>query len=199
MPVRLRSLQWIAVAGSLLAAGAMGACGPRPDEVSAPPARFVSAPQTEPEAIVWSDLLPSEELAALERQMSLMDYAQQPAAGHEESAPAAAQTGSSDVVADLDGLHIRMPGYLLPLDAAARGRAREFLLVPFYGACVHYPPPPPNQIVYVVAAEPVAFGEFWEARWVEGVLETRPASSALADAAYTLYLSQTELYRPGGR
>lgn len=176
---------------------ALAGCGqPEPGHARAPE-RFVPAPPGEPEPIVWSDLIPDEELAELERQMSLMQYAMQPAADHEESAPAAAQTGSSAVVSELDGLHIRMPGYLLPLDAATRGRASEFLLVPFYGACVHYPPPPPNQVVYVVAEEPVSIGEIWEARWVEGVLETRMVESELADAAYTLYLSRSELYRPG--
>lgn len=176
-------------------AAAMTGCTPPPEEVRAPE-RFIAAPEGEPESIVWSDLIPLDELQQLEQQMTLMDYASLPAASHDESAPAAGQTGSYAVVEELDGLHIRMPGYLLPLDAASRGRSGEFLLVPFYGACVHYPPPPPNQIIHVVAARPIAVGEFWEARWVEGVLETRLARNELGDAAYTLYLSRSEPYRP---
>jgi uncharacterized protein len=195
MPVYLhvRSRPARAVLAGL--ATVMSGCTPSTDEVR-PPERFIAAPAGEPESLVWSDLMPLAELETLEQQMTLMDYASLPAATHDESAPAAGQTGSYDVVEDLDGLHIRMPGYLLPLDAAARGRASEFLLVPFYGACVHYPPPPPNQIVYVVAAEPVSVSEYWEARWVEGVLETRVARNGLGDAAYTLYLSRSEPYRP---
>lgn len=195
MPVYLHVRSRPARAALAGLATVMSGCTPAADEVR-PPERFIAAPDGEPESLVWSDLMPLAELETLEQQMTLMDYASLPAATHDESAPAAGQTGSYDVVEDLDGLHIRMPGYLLPLDAAARGRASEFLLVPFYGACVHYPPPPPNQIVYVVAAEPVSVSEYWEARWVEGVLETRVARNELGDAAYTLYLSRSELYRP---
>ena len=50
--------------------------------------------------------------------------------------------------ADLNGKSIRMPGYVLPLEFDG-GETTEFLLVPFVGACIHVPPPPPNQIVYV--------------------------------------------------
>jgi len=43
---------------------------------------------------------------------------------------------------------IRMPGFVVPLDAVRNGQ-REFLLVPYFGACIHTPPPPANQIVLV--------------------------------------------------
>jgi hypothetical protein len=50
--------------------------------------------------------------------------------------------------ADLNGKSIRMPGYVLPLEFDG-SETTEFLLVPFVGACIHVPPPPPNQIVHV--------------------------------------------------
>jgi len=78
------------------------------------------------------------------------------------------QIGTFNVVDELDGLIVRMPGYILPLDYAERGQAREFLFLPYHGACIHYPPPPPNQIVYLRSAEPVSFSELWEPVWVEG-------------------------------
>jgi hypothetical protein len=52
------------------------------------------------------------------------------------------------IVEDLNGRIVRMPGYLLPLDVIG-AKVTEFLLVPYIGACIHVPPPPPNQIVYV--------------------------------------------------
>ena len=52
------------------------------------------------------------------------------------------------VVKELDGQDVRMPGYLLPLEITD-GKVTEFLLVPYVGACIHVPPPPPNQIVHV--------------------------------------------------
>jgi hypothetical protein len=52
------------------------------------------------------------------------------------------------IVEDLHGRVVRMPGYLLPLEIIG-AKVTEFLLVPYIGACIHVPPPPPNQIVYV--------------------------------------------------
>jgi hypothetical protein len=49
---------------------------------------------------------------------------------------------------ELDGVAIRLPGYLVPLDESGNG-IKEFLLVPYFGACIHTPPPPANQIVLV--------------------------------------------------
>jgi hypothetical protein len=52
------------------------------------------------------------------------------------------------IVEDLHGRLVGMPGYLLPLEIIG-AKVTEFLLVPYIGACIHVPPPPPNQIVYV--------------------------------------------------
>ncbi len=60
--------------------------------------------------------------------------------------------GTPAVVTDLDGKHVRIGGYVVPLDFEAT-TVKEFLLVPFVGACIHVPPPPPNQIVYVKTAK----------------------------------------------
>jgi hypothetical protein len=49
----------------------------------------------------------------------------------------------------LDGQNIRLPGYIVPLEVSEEGRTTEFLLVPYFGACIHVPPPPSNQIVHV--------------------------------------------------
>ena len=54
----------------------------------------------------------------------------------------------SDQLRDLVGKPVKIPGFTVPLEDFASA-ATEFLLVPFVGACVHTPPPPPNQLVYV--------------------------------------------------
>ena len=56
------------------------------------------------------------------------------------------------VVPELDGKRVRIGGYVVPLDFEATN-VKEFLLVPFVGACIHVPPPPPNQIIYVKSAK----------------------------------------------
>jgi hypothetical protein len=60
---------------------------------------------------------------------------------------------SAPVRQDLQGTKVRLPGYVVPLEYS-QGAIREFLLVPYFGACIHSPPPPANQIVLVRLDKP---------------------------------------------
>jgi uncharacterized protein len=72
----------------------------------------------------------------------------------------------------------------------------EFFLVPYFGACIHVPPPPPNQIVYVkLTGGGVRLGSEEDAYWVTGILHTQINGTTLAKAAYTLDASRMELYK----
>jgi hypothetical protein len=79
---------------------------------------------------------------------------------------------------ELEDRLVRVPGYALPLDFDGR-KVTEFLLVPWVGACIHTPPPPPNQIISVTADTPFEMEERFEPVWVEGVLRTGPQSRNL--------------------
>ncbi len=80
---------------------------------------------------------------------------------------------------DLDGKPIRMPGYLLPLEFDGK-RVTEFLLVPYVGACIHTPPPPPNQIVHVTTESGFQTdGGLYTPVWVSGLMRTEQVSSSL--------------------
>jgi hypothetical protein len=57
---------------------------------------------------------------------------------------------------DLDGQRVTLSGYLLPLDLSGR-KITQFLLVPYVGACIHVPPPPPNQIVQAMVDPPITY------------------------------------------
>ncbi len=138
---------------------------------------------TSPMVISWGDLVPENEA------MEAFDSSIQQ---HDEPAQ---QRGSANTVADLDGQEIRMPGFMLPLDYTEDDMVGGFLLVPYYGACIHVPPPPPNQIVYVDAsAAPVEPRGLWDPVWVEGRMELQMNINELGDAAYTLRLSKVEPY-----
>lgn len=77
----------------------------------------------------------------------------------------------------LDGQLVRMPGFVVPLEDYVES-ASEFLLVPYYGACVHVPPPPPNQMVYVeMENERKAQFGWWEPIWLEGTLNINTVDS----------------------
>lgn len=90
-----------------------------------------------------------------------------------------------EVVGSLDGKHVRIGGYVVPLDFDAT-RVKEFLLVPFVGACIHVPPPPANQIIYVKSAAGFDVKGSFDAVTVVGKLTTTVAFTGLAEAGYTL-------------
>ena len=102
----------------------------------------------------------------------------------------------------LDGQRIRMPGYLLPLEFAGK-KVNEFLLVPYVGACIHTPPPPPNQIVHVTAKSGYqSDGGLYTPVWVDGVMKTERSDSSLSfvdgssdiQSAYALEASSVTPY-----
>ena len=90
-----------------------------------------------------------------------------------------------DLVTELDGRLVALPGYAVPLDADLDG-VRSFLLAPYVGACIHVPPPPPNQIVLVSSDAPYSFREMFEPILVVGEMRVEPARSALAEVGYQI-------------
>lgn len=138
-----------------------------------------------PRTISWGDLVPEGVETATPPADNMPTVHDQPGK----------QTGSAEAVMELDGEFIRMPGFMLPLDYTEEGKVRSFLLVPYYGACIHVPPPPPNQIVFVdTSANPVASKSLWEPVWVTGTMEVKMNVNGLGDAAYTLTLSELAPY-----
>jgi uncharacterized protein len=111
-----------------------------------------------------------------------------------ESAPAAKQMGSFAVNPDLHGLTLRIPGFIVPLDLDSAGRVVEFFLVPYYGACIHVPPPPPNQIVYVRANRPFLVKDGTNAYWITGQMRVERKRTEIASASYTMTASKIEQY-----
>ncbi|GIZ51949.1 DUF3299 domain-containing protein [Noviherbaspirillum aridicola] len=85
----------------------------------------------------------------------------------------------------LNNTKIRIAGFLVPLDAQ-RGQIKEFLLVPYFGACIHTPPPPANQIIHAVAARPLKEVQMMSAVWVNGTLETVRSDTEFGASGYRL-------------
>ena len=92
---------------------------------------------------------------------------------------------AAGLVNDYDGKRVRIPGYMLPIGFDGVS-AREFLLVPYVGACIHVPPPPPNQIIYVQSDKPVRVQRQFEPILVTGVIATGVLSTDLADVGYRI-------------
>ncbi len=100
---------------------------------------------------------------------------------------------SAPVVAELDGERIRIPGYIVPLDFDHLAIS-EFLLVPYYGACIHVPPPPANQIVHVTTDEAYPMTEAFRPIWVTGVMTTQAYNHEVGDAGYSIQAMRIEPY-----
>jgi len=92
---------------------------------------------------------------------------------------------------DLDGTRVQISGYVVPLDAH-KGEMREFLLVPYFGACIHTPPPPANQIIHVSIAQPAKDLRTMDAVSVNGTLHTARKDSLMGTSGYTLVATQVE-------
>lgn len=105
------------------------------------------------------------------------------------------------VIPELNGKTLSIPGYLIPLEFIGT-KVTEFLLVPWVGACIHTPLPPPNQIVYVKAAEAFQSSSQFEPVWVNGEILTTAStrnlflkdSSGDFDVGYCLNASLVERY-----
>ncbi len=95
----------------------------------------------------------------------------------------------NEIIEALDGETISLEGYLVPLDFEAT-EAKAFVLVPYMGACIHVPPPPPNQVVFIEYEEGMPMEMLEENIWkpfrVTGALRAAPAKTELADVGYQL-------------
>lgn len=141
----------------------------------------------EPRELTWSELIPPDAPPQPAQQAPLHDLAQLSDALAAESGPAAQQSApDAPVVKALDGQQIKLPGYIVPLDVTEEGRVTEFLLVPFFGACIHVPPPPANQIIHVTSELGVLMDALYQPFWIEGPLKVEAHSSEMGTAGYQL-------------
>ena len=144
-----------------------------------------AAASDSPREILWGQLVPEgwnpyamfdelsdEEYAALsdEEYFALQEKARE-------------MLDKAPVVKELDGQTVRIPGFVLPLEYEGT-RIREFLLIPYLGACLHTPPPPANQIIRGSLAQAHDLREMWRPVWISGRLKTGNATSVLGEDGY---------------
>ncbi|MGR5134038.1 DUF3299 domain-containing protein [Vibrio alfacsensis] len=138
----------------------------------------------EPLTLDWIDLVP-------EAERNLFDSIGMPASDH--SGDAAQQSKIGNVRQELNGSEVKIPGFVIPLEGDAN-TVTEFLLVPYFGACIHVPPPPPNQIIYVKFPKGAPVQELWDVIYVIGKLKTETISHELAQTAYVIEGTSIEAY-----
>lgn len=176
--------------GAALLAALLTACLAGGDVRAAPTVPAVNAvDRTAPMQIDWQRLLPANERANPQPAAPppLHDYLS-------EGDLVALQTGSYEVNQELDNRRVRVPGFVVPLEQAADGRLSEFLLVPYFGACIHFPPPPPNQVIYVRMRPGTGPKSADDALWVTGLLHLSVQKSEMGSTAYLLDADGFEIY-----
>ncbi|MCG3758055.1 DUF3299 domain-containing protein [Vibrio cincinnatiensis] len=125
----------------------------------------------------WIDLIP-------ENERHLLDQLGMPMVDHTTSLPAK-QTQVGSVRSELNGSKVKIPGFVIPLEGD-ENNVTEFLLVPYFGACIHVPPPPPNQIIYVKFPQGAPIQQLWDVVYVIGTLKTEIVSVDLAETGYLI-------------
>jgi len=197
-----------------LSVGLMGCSNPS-DETTLDTIQAEADVKLDVTEITWEDLMPEGEdelLEALyvefyedfERKMAQNSTTLAEAASQDTNVSAMIEEGSDadtmeqigtfNVVKDLDGKRIRVPGYVVPFDFNANAEYKEFLVVPYFGACLHTPPPPPNQIILVKSDTAAKIDNIYEPFWLEGTLKTGEFLNDLGNSAYELKLSKIEPY-----
>ncbi|NBB92074.1 MAG: DUF3299 domain-containing protein [Gammaproteobacteria bacterium] len=134
--------------------------------------------------IEWLELMPEEEADA---------WLNEPEVDH--TGYASAEVFQSwETVSEFDGAKIRIPGFVVPVETDGEGNLRTFFLVPYFGACIHVPPPPANQIIYGRLEEPIEMVNIWDAFWMEGTLRIEEVTNETADSAYTMAVDSLKPY-----
>lgn len=98
------------------------------------------------------------------------------------------------VDAALNNTKVRIPGFLIPIDTV-KGKVTEFLLVPYFGACIHTPPPPANQIIHVFPSKPLKDVRMMDAIWVSGTIQTARTDTEFGKSGYRMQASVIAPYK----
>lgn len=102
---------------------------------------------------------------------------------------------STEVRPELDRTRVRLPGFIVPLEFDDEMNISEFFLVPYFGACIHVPPPPPNQIIFVRYPQGLQLDELYTPFWVSGELKIETVENDTALAVYSMDASEIVEYQ----
>ncbi|MEM1110270.1 MAG: DUF3299 domain-containing protein [Pseudomonadota bacterium] len=101
---------------------------------------------------------------------------------------------STEVNAEMNGAMVRIPGFIVPLEFDEQQTVTQFFLVPYFGACLHMPPPPPNQIILVDSNQGIQLQELYTPFWISGKMATTVSENDVATSAYSMNMIDYEVY-----
>ncbi len=150
----------------------------------------VTLQAAEPLKLDWLDLVPSqdrqrfnpkgmldESVTHLGDQMAL-----QPEAG--------------GIRRELNNSVIKIAGFAVPLETEDKD-VKEFLFAPYFGACIHVPPPPANQLIYVQMAKGIPMRQLQDVIYIVGTLKAESFGVDYIEAGYRLEGQRIEKYDGG--
>ncbi len=155
--------------------------------------------------IEWTDLMPQDDIDALSNPPSYLDEIPD---GSEFDIPTSSLKSSINdtndryqqalvskrVRPEFNNAKVRIPGFIVPLEFSDEQIVTTFFLVPFFGACIHLPPPPPNQIIFSEFEPGMRLEELYDPFWIEGTLSTTLVENELATAAYSIDVASIKPY-----
>jgi hypothetical protein len=165
------------------------------DNVEANEAK-AAAPSNEIKRIEWSDLTPPLSAGAQQAAAELNMRIDQMTDDEIADAMDKIDAEGNSLMTELDDSNIEIEGFLVPIDFNVE-TATDFVLVPYFGACIHVPAPPPNQTVFVKFREGLAMAEFEQNYYypfkVRGKMKVARAKTELAEVGYQVTASDIEL------
>ena len=138
--------------------------------------------------VSWDDLMPADWVSSVPEDEGFFE-----GETYDGIAVELPNTEPAPIVRTLDKQKIKLPGYIIPIKFNASSIS-EFLLVPYVGACIHTPPPPENQIVYVSLQRALETQDLWAPVWVSGTMNAQISMTKYATAGYHLTEAVTEEY-----
>jgi hypothetical protein len=155
----------------------------------------LTAAQSVPE-INWDDLMPKNWDPMRElKSLKLDQLTDADPRAMEALEKVRASWANAPVVPEVDGKRGRIAGYIVPLEKTREG-LKEFLLVPYYGACIHVPPPPPNQVIHVTLSKPRKNFQTMDALWVTGTLKVQRMETGMGSAGYRMFADSLSSWKP---
>lgn len=159
------------------------------------------------QTIDWVDLIPKDDLDALNNppdslliieEGSVDDIindqpAKKPQTPEEKRYQEA--LSSTKIKSEFNEKKIRIPGFIVPLQYDNNQATTEFFLVPYFGACIHMPPPPPNQIIFVSYTKGLKLDDLYTPFWIEGTLKTELTDKEIGTSAYSLTADKLYEYK----
>nr|WP_241664496.1 DUF3299 domain-containing protein [Ningiella ruwaisensis] len=164
------------------------------------------ASDTEYAEIEWIQLMPADDLEALMNPPEFLSGIEDGASDDNlETLSELGKTNeaakrfeealtSTRVIEAFDQARIRIPGFIVPLASNEAQRVTAFFIVPYFGACLHLPPPPPNQIIYAEHQTGIELNSLQDAFWFEGTILIDNTENELGQSAYTMRLDKAYIY-----